>query len=92
MARSSAATGFLLAVSFLTRLPVPMRKESASGQDAGAGTAYGWAVAWFPAVGLLIGALLGLFLLGLFRFSLGVRRGTDLLTFELVREHPPAPQ
>jgi len=58
MARSSAATGFLLAVSFLTRLPVPMRKEPASGQDAGSGTAYGCAMAWFPAVGLLIGALL----------------------------------
>jgi adenosylcobinamide-GDP ribazoletransferase len=64
---------FLLALRFLTRIPVPLADE----REAGAGPAslaagramasdkagssspaYGWAMAWFPSVGLLIGMVL----------------------------------
>lgn len=51
MAQRSVATAFLLALRFLTRIPVPLREEPGPG-------AWGWIMAWFPLVGLLIGAAL----------------------------------
>ena len=47
---------FILALRFLTRIPVPIRDDSARG--AGDNAVLGRAMAWFPLVGLIIGAAL----------------------------------
>lgn len=51
----SASQAFLAAVGFLTRLPVPRRLPSVAALEA--------SVAWFPAVGALVGGLSALALL-----------------------------
>lgn len=48
---------FLLALRFLTRIPVPMRDEPMAGA-ADATPTLGRAMAWFPLVGVIVGAAL----------------------------------
>lgn len=50
----------MLALRFLTRIPVPLANEPETGEAAGSAgwssPALGWAMAWFPLVGLIVGA------------------------------------